>query len=51
MSVGQGQYGDKFDANKADQIFNFLLREKQIQLSPDHNIPSANELRNKKYCK
>jgi hypothetical protein len=40
-----------FDINKADQIFDFLLREKQIQLSPNHNNPSANELKNKKYCK
>jgi hypothetical protein len=40
-----------FDMNKTDQIFEFLLREKQIQLSPNHNIPSADELKNKKYCK
>jgi hypothetical protein len=40
-----------FDINKADQIFDFLLREKQIQFSPNHNIPSADELKNKKYCK
>jgi hypothetical protein len=40
-----------FDINKADQIFDFLLREKQIQLSPNHNIPSDDELKNKKYCK
>jgi hypothetical protein len=40
-----------FDANKADQIFDFLLKEKQIQLSLNHNIPSADELKNTKYCK
>jgi hypothetical protein len=40
-----------FDINKADQIFTFLLREKQIQLSPNHNIMSADELKNKKYYK
>jgi hypothetical protein len=40
-----------FDVNKADHILDFLLREKQIQLSPNHNIPSADELKNKKYCK
>jgi hypothetical protein len=34
-----------FDVNKADQIFDFLLREKQIQLSPNHNIPSVEELK------
>jgi hypothetical protein len=39
------------DVNKADQIFDFLLREKQIQLSLNHNIPSADELKNKKYYK
>jgi hypothetical protein len=40
-----------FDVNKADQIFDFLLREKQIQLSLNHNVSSADELKNKKYCK
>jgi hypothetical protein len=40
-----------FEINKADKIFDFLLREKLILLSPNHNIPSADELQNKKYCK
>jgi hypothetical protein len=40
-----------FDINKADQIFDFLLKEKQIQLFSNHNIPLADELKNKKYCK
>jgi hypothetical protein len=40
-----------FDVKKADKILDFLLRKKQIQLSPNHNIPSADELKNKKYCK
>jgi hypothetical protein len=40
-----------FDINKVYQIFDFLLRKKQIQLSPNHNIPSADELKNKKYYK
>jgi hypothetical protein len=40
-----------FDVNKANQIFDFLLREKQIQLSSNHNIPMIEELKNKKYYK
>jgi hypothetical protein len=40
-----------FDVNKADQLFDFLVREKQIQLSSDHNISSAEELKNKKNYK
>jgi hypothetical protein len=43
------QYG--FDMNKADQIFDLLLKEKQIKLLVEHVIPSAEELRNRKYCK
>ncbi|CAL9005196.1 unnamed protein product [Prunus brigantina] len=40
-----------FDISKAEQIFDQLLKEKIIKLSNDHDIPSANELRNKTYCK
>lgn len=40
-----------FDINKANRIFDFLPREKQIQLSPNHNIPLADELKNNKYFK
>jgi hypothetical protein len=43
------QYG--FDMNKADQIFDLLLKEKQIKLPAEHVIPTAQELRNRKYCK
>ena len=39
-----------FNVNKADQIFGFLLKEKQIQLSSNHYIPLVEELKNKKYC-
>ena len=40
-----------FDISKADQIFNYLLKDKQIRLPKGHRIPSAEELKNKKYCK
>ena len=40
-----------FDITKADRIFNFLLQEGQIKLSPNHVIPSAEELRKIKCCK
>jgi len=40
-----------FDITKADRIFDFLLREGQIKLSPNHVIPSAEELKKIKYCK
>ncbi len=40
-----------FDVTKADKIFDLLLREKQIQLSAGHTIPSAEELGKRRYCK
>jgi len=40
-----------FDVTKADRIFDFLLQEGQIKLSPNHVIPSAEELKKMKYCK
>ena len=40
-----------FDITKADRIFDFLLQEGQIKLSPNHVIPSAKELKKIKYCK
>ena len=40
-----------FDTAKADRIFDFLLQEGQIKLSPNHVIPSAKELKRMKYCK
>ena len=50
-------FGDKelekfaFNITKADRIFDFLLQEGQIKLSPNHVIPSAEELKKMKYCK
>jgi len=40
-----------FDITKADRIFDFLIQEGQIKLSPNHVIPSAEELMKIKYCK
>ena len=40
-----------FDITKADRIFDFLLQEGQTKLSPNHVIPSAEELKKMKYCK
>jgi len=40
-----------FDITKADRIFDFLLQKGQIKLSPNHVIPSAEELKKIKYCK
>jgi len=39
-----------FDITKADRIFDFLLQEGQIKLSPNHVIPSVEELKKIKYC-
>jgi hypothetical protein len=40
-----------FDITKADKIFDLLLQEGQIKLSPNHVIPSAEELKKMLYCK
>jgi len=40
-----------FDITKADMIFDFLLQEGKIKLSPNHVIPSTEELKKMKYCK
>ena len=39
-----------FDITKANRIFDFLLQEGQIKLSPNHVIPSAEESKKIKYC-
>jgi hypothetical protein len=41
----------RFDINKADKIFSLLLQEGQIKLSQNHTILTAEELKNRKYCK
>ncbi|KAM1382658.1 hypothetical protein ACFX2F_035100 [Malus domestica] len=40
-----------FDITKADAIFDQLLLAKIIKLRPEHNIPKAEELKGKTYCK
>jgi hypothetical protein len=39
-----------FDVKNAE-IFNLLLEKKQLRLPTNHVIPSAKELKGKKYCK
>lgn len=36
---------------KCDKIFDLLLKEKQIELSPNHVMPSGYEWKKKRYCK
>jgi len=40
-----------FNITKANKIFDFLLQEGHIKLSPNHVIPSVEELKKIKYCK
>ena len=40
-----------FDVTKTEQIFDLLLKEKQLELTAGHQIPSANKLKGRKYCK
>ena len=40
-----------FDINKINQIFDVLLKDKQIKLSDGHRILSKEEIKEKKYCK
>lgn len=40
-----------FDFSKEDQIFNYLLKDKQIRLVDSHKIPPPEELKGKKYWK
>jgi hypothetical protein len=40
-----------FDISQADKIFDFLLEKGQIKLTGNHKIPSAEELKKKKYYK
>lgn len=48
VKVSQDIYD--FDIKKANKIFDLLLQQGQIQLSPNYRIPSAEELKRKKYC-
>ena len=40
-----------FDIKKANRIFDLLLEKKQLRLSANCVIPSAKELKGKRYCK
>jgi len=43
--------GYDFDVTKMEQIFDLLLKEKQLELAAEHQIPSTHELKGRKYCK
>jgi hypothetical protein len=43
--------GFNFDESKVEQIFDLLLREKQLKLLKDHKFPTAQELQGRRYCK
>jgi hypothetical protein len=43
--------GFDFDASKVEQIFDLLLREKQLNLPEGHKFPTAQELQGRPYCK
>ena len=43
------KYG--FDIMKANKFFDYLLEKGQIKLTGNHRIPSAEELKTRRYCK
>jgi hypothetical protein len=43
--------GFDFDESKAKQIFDLLLREKQLKLPKGHKFPTTQELQARPYCK
>jgi hypothetical protein len=43
--------GFDFHESKVEQIFDPLLREKQLKLPEDHKFPTAHELQGRPYCK
>ncbi|KAK1678627.1 hypothetical protein QYE76_039475 [Lolium multiflorum] len=43
--------GFDFDVTKAEQIFDLLLKEKQLKVPEGHKIPTGQELNGKPYCK
>jgi hypothetical protein len=40
-----------FNITKTNKIFDYLLEKGQIKLTENHKIPSAEELKKKRYCK
>ena len=47
----RGLKGFDFDVVKAEQIFDLLLKEKQLKLPENHKLPTTQELRGRPYCK
>jgi hypothetical protein len=43
--------GFDFDESKVEQIFDLLLREKQLKLPKGHKFPTSQELQGRLYCK
>ena len=43
--------GFDFDISKVEQIFDLLLKEKQLKLPENHKLPTAQELQGRLYCK
>jgi hypothetical protein len=43
--------GFDFDVSKVEQIFDLLLKEKQLKLSEGCKFPTAQELQGRSYCK
>ena len=43
--------GFDFDVAKAEQIFDLLLKEKQLKLPENHKLPTTQELQGRPYCK
>ena len=43
--------GFDFDVSKAEQIFDLLLKEKQLKLPEGHKIPTVQEMNGRPYCK
>ena len=43
--------GYDFDVTKMEQIFDLLIKEKQLELKDGHQISSAYELKERKYYK
>lgn len=40
-----------FNINKADQLYNILLKDIQLVLSDDHKVSSSKQIKGKLYCK
>jgi hypothetical protein len=49
--VARAVKGFDFNKSKVEQIFDLLLREKQLKLPEGHKFPIAQELQGRPYCK